>query len=187
MATPGVADAIRMTEDEYLETLANSRRFEFSDGIVTAKRGPYMTQLAHVAIAEELAHAFYEYRREHGGFSGQTPTTNFARAESRLYRVPDIGYWAGDRDFGSGIFPPPSVAVEIRSPDQGLGDLRDKCRLYVARGVDTCWLVDPSRRVVEVFDVARDGETVADDAILESAAMPGFEFPVARLWAAIPG
>lgn len=45
---------IDMSEDEYRETLAHAKRFEFTNGVVTAKRGPHTTtQKSHVAIAEE--------------------------------------------------------------------------------------------------------------------------------------
>jgi hypothetical protein len=46
---------IDVSEDEYRETLAHAKRFEFTNGVVTAKRGPYMTQKSHVAIAEEVS------------------------------------------------------------------------------------------------------------------------------------
>ena len=68
-----------MSEDEYLETLSHSKRFEFTNGVVTAKRGPYMIRKSHVAIAEEVSATFREYRRAKGGFGGQTPTTNLSQ------------------------------------------------------------------------------------------------------------
>ena len=75
---------IDMSEDEYLETLSHAKRFEFTNGVVTAKRGPYMTPKSHVAIAEEVSAAFREYRRAQGGFGGQTPTTNLSQGTDRV-------------------------------------------------------------------------------------------------------
>lgn len=176
---------IDMTEDEYLETLAHGRRFEFTNGVVTAKRGPYMTQKRHVAIAEEISAAFREYRQANGGFGGQTPTTNLSQGRDRVYRLPDLAYWAPGRRVGDSIFDPPSAGIEIICPDQSVSDLRAKCRFYRSRGVDVCWLVHPDQRWAEVWDVRNDGSRIPEGGALESDSLPGFRLELARLWAAI--
>ena len=81
-----------MSKDEYLETLSHSKRFEFTNGVVTAKRGPYMTQQSRVAVAEEVSAAFREYRRAKGGFGGQTPTTNLCQGTDRVTGCPTLGW-----------------------------------------------------------------------------------------------
>lgn len=180
-----VLSGIDMSEDEYLETLSHSRRFEFTNGVVTAKRGPYMTQKSHVAIAEEISAAFGEYRRATGGFGGQTPTTNLSQGPDRVYRLPDFAYWAPGRRVGDSIFDPPSAGIEIVSPDQSLSDLRAKCRFYRSRGIDVCWLIYPHQRWAEVWDGLNEGTRVPEGGVLESEALPGFRLELARLWAAI--
>src|SRR6266545_803114 len=107
VTTTLVLSGIDMREDEYLETLSDARRFEFTNGVVTAKRGPYMTRKSHVAIAEEISAAFSEYRGATGGFGGQTPTMNLSRGPDRVYRLPDFAYWAPERRVGDSIFDPP--------------------------------------------------------------------------------
>jgi Uma2 family endonuclease len=176
---------IDMSEDEYLETLSHSKRFEFTNGVVTAKRGPYMTRTSHVAIAEEVSAAFREYRRAKGGFGGQTPTTNLSQGPDRVYRLPDFAYWAPGRRVGDAIFDPPSAGIEIVSPDQSLSDLRAKCRFYRSRGIDVCWLIHPDQRWVEVWDALNEGTRVPEGGALESAALPDCRLELARLWAAI--
>jgi Uma2 family endonuclease len=180
-----VLSGIEMGEDEYLGSLSHSNRFEFTNGVVTAKRGPYMTQKSHVAVAEEISAAFREYRRSRGGFGGQTPTTNLSHGSDRVYRLPDFAFWAEGRRVGDSIFNPPTAVIEVVSPDQNVADLRLKCRLYRARGADVCWLIQPDQRWVEVWDTANEGTRLADDDALESPALPGFRLEVARLWAAI--
>src|SRR5262245_61420499 len=185
---------IDMSEDEYRETLAHAKRFEFTNGVVTAKRGPYMTPKSHVAIAEEISAAFREYRQARGGFGGQTPTTNLSQGPDRVYRLPDFAYWAPGRCVGDSIFDPPTAGIEIVSPDQSLADLRAKCRFYDlrakcrfyrSRAIDVCWLIHPEQRWVEVWDARQDGARVAEGGALESAALPDFRLDLARLWAAI--
>jgi Uma2 family endonuclease len=176
---------IDMSEDEYLETLSHAKRFEFTNGVVTAKRGPYMTQKSHVAIAEEVSAAFREYRRTQGGFGGQTPTTNLSQGPDRVYRLPDFAYWAPGRRVGDSIFDPPSAGIEIVSPDQSLADLRAKCRFYRSRGIDVCWLIHPDQRWVEVWDALNEGTRVPEGGALGSTALPDFRLELARLWTAI--
>jgi Uma2 family endonuclease len=180
-----VLSGIEMSEDEYLASLSHSNRFEFTNGVVTAKRGPLMTQKAHVALAEEISAAFRAYRMARGGFAGQTPTTNLSRGADRVYRLPDFAYWAAGRRVGDSIFDPPTACVEIVSPDQNFADLRMKCRLYRARGVDVCWLIHPQQRWAEVWDATRDGTRLEESDALDSAALPGFRVDLAQLWAAI--
>lgn len=186
MVTPAVVlSGIEMGEDEYLESLAHSTRFEFTNGVVTAKRGPYMTRKSHVAIAEEVGAAFREYRRIKGRFGGQTPTTNLSQGADRIYRLPDFAYWAAGRRVGDSVFHPPTAGIEIVSPDQNVADLRAKCRFYRLRGVDVCWLIHPDQRWVEVWDASNDGTRLPGGAALESAVLPGFRLEFAQFWAAI--
>lgn len=185
VTTTLVLSGIDMSEDEYVATLSHSIRFEFTNGVVRAKRGPYMTRKNHVAVAEEISVAFADYRRAAGGFGGQTPTTNLSQGPDRVYRLPDFAYWARGRRVGDSILDPPSAAIEIVSPDQSLSELRAKCRFYRSRGIDVCWLIHPDERWVEVWDGQNDGTRVAEAGALESEALPGFRLDVTRLWAAI--
>ena len=180
-----VLSGIEMDESEYRETLANSNRFEFTNGVVTAKRGPDMTQKKHWIVAEEFTVAFHLYRRSYGGISAQIPTTDFSSGGDRLYRLPDVAYWAPGRTVGDSIAHPPTAAIEIVSPDQSVPDLREKCRFFRRHGVDVCWLVDPQSRWVEVWDSSRDGSRLGPGDELASIALPGFALPARSLWAAI--
>lgn len=176
------APVLHMSEQEYLDTLADSHRWEFCNGVVTAKREEFMTRRDHVTIAEEFSAALRAYRIAHGGFSGQTPTTNLSAGPDRVYRLPDLGYWSPERVVGDEIFLPPTLAIELVSKDQSVPELRKKCRAYLEHGVDECWLVDPQRRTVEVFDAERDGVHVPADGALESPRLPGFRMLLAGLF-----
>ena len=174
-----------MTEREYLDTLANSNRFEFCNGVVTEKRGEFMTKRKPVAAAEEVSAALRAYRLAHGGFAGQTPTTNLSGGSDRIYRMPDHAYWGPHRAVGESIFQPPTLAVELVSEDQSVPDLRKKCRFYREHGIPVVWLIDPQRETVEVFEGAVDGAALPHAGVLESKELPGFSLPLEELWAAI--
>ena len=174
-----------MTEREYLDTLANSNRFEFCNGVVTEKRGEFMTKRKHVTLATKLTVLLDGYASRTGGYAGQTPTTNVSGGPERVYRMPDLGYWAADRPVGDPVFDPPTLAIELVSKDQSVPELRKKCRFYRQRGIPVVWLIDPERESVEVFEGDTDGKPVAPDGALESVNLPGFRLDLAELWSAI--
>lgn len=174
-----------MSEREYLGTLANSNRFEFRDGVVTEKRGEFMTKRKHVTLATRLTVRLDEYASRAGGYAGQTPTTNVSAGADRVYRLPDFAYWHPSRPVGEAIFQPPSLAIELVSEDQSVPELRKKCRFYRERGIPVVWLIDPQRETVEVFECDLDGEAMPHDGVLESPSLPGFRLELADLWASI--
>lgn len=47
---------------------------------------------------------------------------------------------------------PPTVAIEIVSPEDRHDDLMEKLEEYRAFGVPNVWLADPQRRSLQVFD-----------------------------------
>ena len=50
---------------------------------------------------------------------------------------------------------PPLVAIEVLSPDDTYGDVRDKALDYANMGVANIWLVDPLTRTGQVFRDSR--------------------------------
>ncbi|CAN5415894.1 hypothetical protein BH09BAC4_BH09BAC4_35170 [soil metagenome] len=51
---------------------------------------------------------------------------------------------------------PPLCAVEIISPTQGNQELIDKLDIYFAAGVQSCWIVIPTFRLINVFSTKHD-------------------------------
>lgn len=43
-------------------------------------------------------------------------------------------------------------------------------------------LIDPFRRLVEVFEEGRDGVELPSDGVASSASIPEFSLPIAELW-----
>lgn len=82
----------------------------------------------------------------------------------------------------------PELVVEVLSP--GSTNVRRdrvlKLDLYSRQGVEEYWIVDCRLRSVEVF--RREGArlelvaTLADDDALTSPLLPGFSFPLRRIW-----
>lgn len=81
----------------------------------------------------------------------------------------------------------PDLVVEIASPNDAYSDLRDKVDEWLQAGVPLIWVVDPQRRVVEVFQpdqplrVLHTTDTLTGDPLL-----PDFQLPLSELFADLP-
>jgi Uma2 family endonuclease len=125
------------------------------------------------------------YADVHGGRGGPEVHIDFSDEFHRIYRVPDVSFWAPGRARRSGgVGLPPTLAIEVRSPSQTLDELPEKCRFMLASGVEVSWLVVPESRTVEVLegDAVR---TLAMNDELTSEHLPGFALALADLFAVL--
>lgn len=77
----------------------------------------------------------------------------------------------------------PEFIVEVRSETDSLSEIQEKMRLWMDNGVELGWLIDPRRRVVEVY---RDGEATEihenPTSVLGTGCVSGFCLVMARVW-----
>lgn len=74
----------------------------------------------------------------------------------------------------------PDIAVEILSPSDRRGAVRDKVREYLAAGVRLVWVVDPETHTAMVYPgTMRGTELDATDTITGGDVLPGFTCTVA--------
>jgi Uma2 family endonuclease len=136
-----------------------------------------------------------------GQLTAWARATRLGRAtdSSGLYRLrrgvrtaPDAAWISNERlasvpaEAREGVLPiPPDFAIELRSPTDGLDDLKDNLRTYIQAGVQLAWLIDPSSRTVYEYRPStlpreyRDQRTMSADAVL-----PGFVLDLAEVWQA---
>lgn len=79
----------------------------------------------------------------------------------------------------------PDLVVEVASEHQYQPGMDEKARLYLRCGTRLVWVVWPRRRTVDVWhpgDAAPTTLTV-DDTLDGEDVVPGFRFPLARLFA----
>lgn len=77
----------------------------------------------------------------------------------------------------------PAFVVELRSPTDRLTALREKMLEWVENGAELAWLVDPERRVVEVYRAGREPETVSGAEFVEGeGSVAGFRLGLGRVW-----
>src|SRR5687768_7212702 len=168
----------RMTEAQYLALPEEKPYLEYVDGVVLQKPMP---NSQHRKLANYIVIEIGLYERQHGGDSG--PEGRVRLPDGSGYRLPDTAYWAPGRPSGDDSLP--SLAIEVRSPDQTLAELRRKCRAFRANGVDACWLIDPVARTAEVFEGERDGEQLDANGVLTTQVMPVFELSLSDLFAVL--
>ncbi len=61
----------------------------------------------------------------------------------------------------------PLLAVEILSPKQGLYEILEKFRLYFELGIQSCWLVEPTTRVVTVYSSSQTWQAFVGDEVID--------------------
>jgi Uma2 family endonuclease len=175
---------LRMTVEQYLALPEEKPYREYVCGEVVPKAMP---NIDHAELVDAIAEGIRALRRELGGKSGPEVRVRFDTERGPEYRLPDYAYWRPERPVRDGKDQlPPTLAVEVRSPDEAMSDQREKCRYFRRYGVDVCWLIDPESRSVEVFEGARDGEVLTAAAgALGSPLLPGFRLKLADLFAVL--
>ena len=77
----------------------------------------------------------------------------------------------------------PDLAVEVVSPSEKAGDVREKARDYLAAGTRLVWIVYPRTREVVVHTPDGLARAYGADATLEGfGILPGFSCDVADLF-----
>jgi Uma2 family endonuclease len=78
----------------------------------------------------------------------------------------------------------PDLAVEIKSPDDTVKELREKAAYYLANGARLVWLIYPAKHMVEVYTPDGDVEILVEGDLLTGGdVLPGFSLPVAEVFA----
>lgn len=180
----------RIALDEFLALPEEKPALEYADGVVTPKVSPkfrhvriqstFTERVNNYAEPRELALAFPEPRATFGG---------------RSY-VPDVGVYrwehlplAPDGTLEDDSSTPWDVAIEVVSPGQSRREVEEKCRWYVANGVEIALMIDPDH--ADIVRIDADGASVVlrgDDRIDLEAVLPGFVLTPTELFATLrPG
>ena len=77
----------------------------------------------------------------------------------------------------------PEFVIEMRSESDRLPLLQEKMRLWIANGVELAWLIDPQRRVVEVYRPGEEPEVHEQPTSVQgSGPVAGFDLVLERIW-----
>jgi Uma2 family endonuclease len=102
-------------------------------------------------------------------------------------RAPDVAFIRAGRAAAParGFVPgAPDLAVEVLSPDDRPGYVREKVAEWLEAGARAVWVVDPRARAVTVHVSTRDPRTLQETDTLDGGdALPGFELAVRDIFA----
>jgi Uma2 family endonuclease len=172
--------AQRMTVAEYLALPEEKPYLEYVCGEVTPKVAP---SFEHSVLALELGGYLRDCCREHGGVAGVEPRVRFLDEPRGRVHVLDLGYWAPGRPIGDHrAMSPPTLAIEIRSPDQSLNEQR--CATMRRFGVPGTWLVDPEAHTIETAEDETERVFGPGDT-LTSAFLPGLAIDIDALFSGL--
>jgi Uma2 family endonuclease len=77
----------------------------------------------------------------------------------------------------------PEFVIEVRSKSDSLTDVRSKMEEWKANGVELGWLVDPSRKVVEIYRPGREPEVLEGGSAVEGEGpVAGFVLELGKVW-----
>ena len=80
----------------------------------------------------------------------------------------------------------PDLAAEILSQGNTPEEMERKLREYFQAGVRLVWYIEPTTRTARAYTAAGEWTEIGpDDSLLGGAVLPGFELPLAQLFARV--
>lgn len=77
----------------------------------------------------------------------------------------------------------PEFVIEVRSASDRLPDLQQKMADWIANGAELGWLIDPLRRVVEIYRPGEEPEVHEEPtSVLGTGCVSGFCLVMERVW-----
>ncbi len=82
----------------------------------------------------------------------------------------------------------PDLAVEILSQSNTAEEMERKLREYFQAGVRLVWTIEPKTRTARAYTAAGAWTEIGSDSLLLGGeVLPGFELPLAQLFARVEG
>ncbi len=130
------------------------------------------------------------WARAHGRGTQVGPSAGFTLPD-RSMRAADASWISWDRfhsltDEQRKSYAPvcPEFIIEVRSQSDRLRPLQEKMHMWLANGAELAWLIDPQRKVVEVYRLGEEVEIHENPtSVLGTGPVHGFEFVLSRIWA----
>lgn len=180
-----MSEAMRLTTATELEKFPrDDRRYELVAGRLVPMtpvgwmHGAVVTRLlvrlAGYVESTKLGVAFTEvgFRLASNPDTVRAPDVAFIRQERLSAGVPR-GFWQGS----------PDLAIEVLSPDDRPGEIRDKVVEYLAHDVSLVVVIDPDDRTASVFRQSSPPVGIDADGVLDlDDVVPGFRYRLGDLF-----
>ena len=136
----------------------------------------------HGEVANEIAYHLNVFVRQRQLGRVVAAETGFILArDPDTVRAPDVAFVCSERWMQtSGFFPgAPDLAVEVVSPHDRFSDVSQKVQDWLAHGTRQVWVVDPSRRVIQVYQHDRTVTDFGEGEIIDGGdLLPGLRLAV---------
>jgi Uma2 family endonuclease len=78
----------------------------------------------------------------------------------------------------------PEFVIELRSKSDRLAPAQEKMRLWMSYGAELAWLVDPQRKVVEVYRAGQEKPDVLEGvtSVYGEGSVGGFVLELGKVW-----
>lgn len=183
-----------MTVEQKLITTSEYEKFlaQHPDGLYELIHGEIIEKMVtqeHSKIAGIIIGELYIYLRQHPQLKGHMgPEARFSPEDDELNdRLPDVSVHLTEKPpvAKGAVKGMPDLAVEIKSPNNTIIELRDKARFYLENGCRMVWIIYPEKQLVEVYPLGQDIEILMyGDTINAADVLPGFELTVDTLFPA---
>jgi Uma2 family endonuclease len=161
-------------------------RFELIDGEVV-KVSPASIRHGVIASAVHDAIKLHVRQQDLGLVMGDN-VGYVLRHDPDHMRAPDVSFLAWDsvpegddlERFGQG---PPTLAVEVVSPNDRANDIRERVQDYLEAGTHLVWVLWPRRNSISVYSPGADTRELGPDAVLDGGdVLTGFAVRVGDLF-----
>lgn len=139
----------------------------------------------HGQIAMRMGRAIADFVDEQELGEVFAAETGFVLArDPDTVRAPDVAFLRSEREVGEGFIEgAPNLAVEVLSPGDRPGYVREKVAEWLEAGAEAVWVVDPQELTVTIHATGRDPRVIGGEAVLlDDAVLPGFEMSLAELF-----
>ncbi len=175
----------RATEQDVLDLQSREDRlYELVDGVLVEKPMGYSESY----WAGRLIRFLGTYVEDHD-LGIVTAPDGTVRLGAGLVRIPDVAYFAWERLPGEALpeepIPDlaPDLAVEVLSEGNTAREMERKLREYFFAGTRLVWLVDPRRRIIDVYTAPDQCVRLEEGQILDGGdVVPGFHLALKDLF-----
>ena len=163
--------------EEFIRRPENRHRlFELIHGEIVEK----MPTEQHGEIALTIGAALREFVTKHKLGRVGVEIRHQLPNDTANSRLPDISFIPGKRpSVKEGSVPQmPALAVEIKSPDDSLKELREKANYYLLNGTRLVWIVDTTKHLVIVLTPDDEQILLEHEVLTGGDVLPGFVLPI---------
>lgn len=177
-----------------VETLISIENYEafleaHPDGLFELVHGEIVEKVPtqeHSVIATKISARLLVFVEDHNIKAHVAVEARFRPQESRHNdRIPDVSVQFTEQPPVSqgAVTGMPDLAVEIKSPTDSIGSIREKAAYYLENGCRMVWLIYPEQRIAEIYQPDEDIQIlVMGDSISGGTILPDFSLALANIF-----